>query len=321
MGNLSAITIVTLFASACASQPQQAEAPPMVPCPSTEPVVAASAEPEPTASLSLPDLPDSHRPLQRRCEIEESGGACNSLGVAFRRGDGVPKNNTHAFALYERACELRSAFGCMNAAALADAGEGTEVQLPKARRYQKYACLGANAQACYAYAVMLRSGRGGPKDIQGAIRHFRKLCMDREAEGCAELGSTHATEGDRARANLWWRHACELGSEDACKSANSRASGSNSTAHVGDIFMFNTTCSLFGAFHTLLGDRTSEVEACAPDGADVTISLNVSPGAPNNVSVGPSSDDASLCLRDILLKLEVKKAESCALVLSIPPTR
>ncbi len=102
-------------------------------------------------------------------------------------GDGVPRDPSRAVTLDERACELRDALGCTNAARLRGRGVGVRVDRGRQIELLARACSLGEGSAC---AV--------------AARAF--------AKGEPEKG----VEKDPARAKTLWERACVAGVEEAC---------------------------------------------------------------------------------------------------------
>src|SRR5687767_7870560 len=76
-------------------------------------------------SLVLPAPPEPAAVTQRRQACKGGDGdACNSLGVDFAYGRGVPRDEAEAAALYRQACEAGNSAGCNNLGEMYAEGKG-----------------------------------------------------------------------------------------------------------------------------------------------------------------------------------------------------
>jgi TPR repeat protein len=83
----------------------------------------------------------------RQC-TEKTPAACVSAGRLYEFGHSVPADPSHAFQLYEQACDWKYAGGCYNAAVLLEAGKGVEKDLSRARELYAQVCQLGSKTAC-----------------------------------------------------------------------------------------------------------------------------------------------------------------------------
>ena len=107
--------------------------------------------------------------------------ACVKMGVKYEDSQNISKANE----LYERACDLGDAEGCIKIADL------------------------------YYNGIEISQNR--PK----AYTFYEKACDLNHGWGCFKLGMGHAGGGDdirldRSKADFYLKRACDLGKEDAC---------------------------------------------------------------------------------------------------------
>jgi len=145
-----------------------------------------------------PDLAGAVAEYTRGCALD-SGRACARLAQAHERGGEVPREPERAIELYERACELKAAIGCVGAARLLrTAAEGVDSarieQLE--RRAVALAADGCNdgeAQACALLGDAYRDGAGVEKDVKRAARLYALGCKEGVEAACEGLKRLPAT--------------------------------------------------------------------------------------------------------------------------------
>jgi TPR repeat protein len=181
--------------------------------------------------------------LKRACDLDH-GSACNALGWAWSTGFGTLKaDGARARALYERACELGSATGCLNRARHARAAE----DLGGAAKWASQACSGelragcevlagvlqeaesscrTSAKTCHDWGYILEFGYGVPEDsVKGLAAHERS-CAAGSSVGCWSAGVSYrdGITGDPhpAKAKARFKVACAAGLDAACLELNPR---------------------------------------------------------------------------------------------------
>lgn len=133
-----------------------------------------------------PDPALAARLFQRACDFGHAGG-CNSLGLAFESGSGVPQDYGRAMDHFSRACSGGFAEGCNNQGALYEHGRGVPVNLGDAQRLYTQACRHGSGLGCSNLGVLYTQGRGVPADPAVASRLFQEACKAGSTVGCNNL--------------------------------------------------------------------------------------------------------------------------------------
>jgi TPR repeat protein len=121
------------------------------------------------------------------CERECDAGSadrCRRLAVSYAFGKGVPKDEAHATALYDRACAMNDPSACVFAGQMNEFGRGVPKDDAKAARYYERACDFPWAAGCYNLAIMYERGTGVPPDRDMAIEFYRRSCTAGARQGC-----------------------------------------------------------------------------------------------------------------------------------------
>jgi TPR repeat protein len=153
-----------------------------------KPTARAAATPEPSdeddeASPICPDL--------KACVVacdSKVAAACFEAGDIYDDGVEVDEDDVKARSFYEKACELRDADGCVEAASMY-AGDPTgesEPDMARAIRLYLQGCEGGSPAGCADLAELYRDGSEVPKDKAKAITFFRKACGLGDASACNE---------------------------------------------------------------------------------------------------------------------------------------
>jgi TPR repeat protein/serine/threonine protein kinase len=150
--------------------------------------------------------------------------ACATLATAYELGQGGPKNELAASALFKRVCSVgfddaRGVDGCVGLGKQRErAGEAVA-----ARNYYNAACDGDLSSGCVALAAVLERGdvRGEGRDEKRARALYQKACDAGDLEGCTRLGSmVERGRGgwvmDEKAAVGYYQRACEGGQLLGC---------------------------------------------------------------------------------------------------------
>lgn len=113
--------------------------------------------------------------------------ACTVVAQRLEHGgEGVAQDLTRAVRLQERACELRDATSCVNAARMHVSGRG----VPPSRQQQVEllgaACKLGDATACSTAARAFATGAGVPRDDARASDLLRRACVNGLTSACEE---------------------------------------------------------------------------------------------------------------------------------------
>lgn len=112
------------------------------------------------------------------CEAGD-GAACNDLGARHYTGEGVPRDDARARALYGKACAAGDPAGCTN------------------------------------HGWMLLDGEGGRRDPAAADGAFQRACVAGDAVGCGGLGVVRAADRP-GEARALCEKGCTAGDPRAC---------------------------------------------------------------------------------------------------------
>ena len=190
--------------------------------------------------------------LRRTCQGDDGAVACLALGDLLERGvAGVAAADPQqAVALYERACELGDAQGCVllgrrlgdmeQAAALYERacgadepagcllagrarleGRGVPVDVGlAAERFERGCRELASPRNCTALGLVYVEGPGGLEaDEDRGKALLRGACEEGHGLACRNLGLLARRDGRQQVAERWLRRACRLGDQVACGAA------------------------------------------------------------------------------------------------------
>jgi TPR repeat protein len=125
----------------------------------------------------------------RRCDAGEAF-ACLRHGLQHENERVVPKDETKATALFERACALGHADGCWYAASSHEQGRGVPKDDGKAAELAEKACSGGSVNGCEQLGRMYEFGRGREKDLARAHASYARSCALSKSDagsGCYSL--------------------------------------------------------------------------------------------------------------------------------------
>jgi TPR repeat protein len=154
----------------------------------------------------------------RKAADKASTSAMVELGVMFATGLGVPKDESQARSLFERAAEAGNPRGVTNLAALADRGSVPPDPV-KTRSLLAKAAESNSPEAQYQLGLMVADGIGGPKDDAAARALFEKAAAQDHPGALLRMGEfTQSGRGgpkDSSAAKGYYERAAALGNEDA----------------------------------------------------------------------------------------------------------
>jgi hypothetical protein len=110
-------------------------------------------------------------PLEQSC-ARKDGESCFILASLYHAGQGLPKSDTRAAALYQEACDDHWWRGCGRLGESYLKGQGVQVDLVRAIASLDKACEGGQAASCAAVADMYRSRN----DQASADSRLRQAC-------------------------------------------------------------------------------------------------------------------------------------------------
>ncbi len=184
-----------------------------------------SVVPDVQAKGVLQDFSRAASLYGRACDGGELPG-CARLGVLYRDGTGVERDAARAVALYTRACDGGAPLGCARLGEAYAAGTGVDADPGRAADLFEKACA-SEMIGCFRLAELLVRD-GGSADR--AVELFDKACDGTLAHGdgsppvsesCFRLGEMYANgsgvDRDVYRAGSYFRRACRLGYQEACR--------------------------------------------------------------------------------------------------------
>jgi TPR repeat protein len=149
------------------------------------------------------------------------GAACNEAGVYYKTGKAAtPIDEARAATFYQRACDLKNAWGCTNLGTLYKLGRGVTQDFARAAALHKQACDLKNGQGCADLGLLYSEGRGVSKDEARAVALYEQACNGGSAYGCRALGwhvaAGNAVAQDPVRAAALFQQACDGGDATGC---------------------------------------------------------------------------------------------------------
>jgi uncharacterized protein len=153
----------------------------------------------------------------RKAVDKGSTEAMVELGTLLASGSGVPKDESEARTLFERAAAAGNARGAANLALSSDGGAPSDPA--EARALLAKAAETNAAEAEFQLGLMMANGTGGPKDDVGARAMFEKAAAQDHAAALDWMGNFAETgrggPQDKNAAKGYYEKAAALGNEDA----------------------------------------------------------------------------------------------------------
>jgi len=151
------------------------------------------------------------------------GEICNTLGEIYDEVPGFEVSPQEIASLYDRACTLNSAAGCLNFGLfLTAAGQPENGVL-----FYDRACVSGLAAGCHHLAAANELGEGVRQDLPRAIELYEQACSSEYVDSCLALATLY-TEGTllppdaakvagyNARALQIYIDGCEAGNSPDC---------------------------------------------------------------------------------------------------------
>lgn len=126
------------------------------------------------------------------------GVSCFILGALYHNGNGVPRDDTRAVALFRQSCAAGWWRGCGRLGESYLWGEGTATDNLKAIESFERACSNHYAPSCFNAGLMYRRGLGVDQDQELAGERFRQACDLGLEKACA----SGQTSGAKAAAGM-----------------------------------------------------------------------------------------------------------------------
>jgi TonB family protein len=165
-------------------------------------------------ALTLQDIPSLEK-------AAESGDARKQtlLGVAYRVGAGVPRDDVKAFYWLRKAVDQGLAVAQTFLGLIYSQGNGVVQDQAKALKWLRMAAEQDFPDAFVLLGTMYENGQGVPMDCAGAARWYRKAAEQGFANGQRYLGDMYANgqgvSQDLTEAVNWYRRAAQQGDTEA----------------------------------------------------------------------------------------------------------
>ena len=137
----------------------------------------------------------SARPAMTPAQYEAACDAgsltdCNALAALYAQGNGVPQDNTKAFALYKQSCDHGSALGCVRLGSMHYDGVGVSKNVAQGATLFLRGCNGGEPLGCLKVAVAYGEGQGVPKDLERSFAFAERACTTGLPLGCTRVGAS-----------------------------------------------------------------------------------------------------------------------------------
>lgn len=143
-------------------------------------------------ALSRGDAATAHR-IYRSLADRGNVVAMTRLGMMYRAGQGVPRNNREALRWLDRAAALGSAEAQYQMGDMHLRGVGTEQDLLQAARYYSRAAEQGHARAQYVLGIQYKLGGGVTRNHRKAAEWFSRSAAQGIPEAQVELGQFYAS--------------------------------------------------------------------------------------------------------------------------------
>lgn len=166
--------------------------------------------------------PDNMEPLVQELYVEAKKGNAesqNSLGYAYKKGNGVEKDFYKAIKWYRISAEKGNTLAQSNLGYAYHYGEGVEKDYNQAIKWFRKSAEQGNASAQYRLGFYYRNGEGVEEDLYEAVKWYRKSAEQGNSGGQTLLGlmykSGNGVNADRKKAIYWFKKAANQGEEAA----------------------------------------------------------------------------------------------------------
>lgn len=146
------------------------------------------------------------------------GSASGCVGAADLLTDHELKivDKTLAAHSYERACALGDGNGCFQLAEMHFSGDGVAQDSARALDLLGRACKGGDGSVCWELARVLAGGKHGvTKDLPAALVADRAACLS-EAWFCGDAARTALTNGKEEESFKFATRGCDANDDEAC---------------------------------------------------------------------------------------------------------
>jgi TPR repeat protein len=196
---------------------------PKPPTPSPRPSVAAITDPFKLEQLAIDaeaakDLAKSTSLYRDACNAKLAR-ACTHLGLHYRDGTGVEKDNVAAATWSEIGCDRGDAPGCTQAGLVVNQGT-TSAEKQRARLLFARACDQHHGLGCKKLGDEYYDGTSVAKDMARVRSLWTMACDYKELGGCIDMGEVYAqglgVDRDYAKSATFFKAACDKNHARSC---------------------------------------------------------------------------------------------------------
>ncbi len=183
------------------------------------------------------ELYDKSINLYKKYCAEGDAKACFDLGDKYNGMRwGIDQNYTMMMKYYTKSCELEYSFACNELGAAYKRGNGVNKDKDMSKMYYDKAlvlyeneCENNIAESCDRLGMIYRANMYGTNDStrgfaleEKAFNLYKELCDRNDAEGCwqvakaYDIGARAAVKVDWTKAKAYYKKSCDLGESSAC---------------------------------------------------------------------------------------------------------
>jgi hypothetical protein len=174
-------------------------------------------EPKAQGSTQSPKEPTPKEKVAKWQKEAEAGNADaqNSLGYAYDRGEGVPKDATKAVEWYQKAAAQGLAVAQARLGFMYRKGEGVPKDAAKAFEWYQKAALQGHAGAQAAVGAMYQEGEGVIEDLAKGLDWYQKAASQGDAVAQTNVGAIYllgvGVPKDAAKGFEWYQKSAAQG--------------------------------------------------------------------------------------------------------------
>lgn len=122
------------------------------------------------------------------CDLKDGSG-CINLGLAYRKGKEVKKDDAKAVYFFQKSCELNIANGCYNLGLMFEKGTWVKKDFSIAVKFYQKSCDLNEGSGCNNLAILYSSGRGVSQNLGKAKELYSKACDLKFLDGCTNYAT------------------------------------------------------------------------------------------------------------------------------------
>ncbi|HRI10200.1 MAG TPA: tetratricopeptide repeat protein [Nannocystaceae bacterium] len=223
--------------------------------------------------------------------------ACTRAGDLLHEGSGVPRDDNGAAVAYEKGCGLGDPEGCIRAGDLLFDPKGPWEKRARSLAAYLSACTGYNPRGCVRSGVAFYEGIGVDRSTERALTQFKKACDMSDDDGCSLVKQLDAAGGKQVPLEL---------------------TATAKILNVTGVQVRGIACrlaeqgdeALTRAFAGI-ADQKLALDACAPDGAAVTMSWKGNKGKVQELKIDGAPRPIAACISAALRKAKSELPGPC----------